>query len=266
VLAVAVAGIGAGIAIANTRPSSASPSSTAPTGGVPYPYYQSRMGQYSSGSMMGGSYAGSMFGRSGYAWMMGGVDAPGWMRGGSIPRYVMGSSTDPGKAMGALWANAPGPRISANAAAQLGQRIPDGATLDAARNRITFTSSIVRLVVIAGPTGGPDETYRIAGMVNPTVVVPRGAHVRLEVVNSDSDSAHGLVVTGRGATSSWMPMMSATPALSGSALWFLANPTSAGMHEGLLNFTSNQSGTFHYLCPVPGHAQKGMIGALIVTG
>ena len=61
-----------------------------------------------------------------------------------------------------------------------------------------------------------------------------------------------------------MPMMTARPAFTGSALWFLGNPTFAGMHEGTLAFTASTPGTYHYLCPVPGHAQKGMSGTFTV--
>jgi plastocyanin len=73
-----------------------------------------------------------------------------------------------------------------------------------------------------------------------------------------------LVVTAGGATASWMPMMTARPAFADSALWFPGNPTSSGMHEGTLTFTAAARGTYHYLCPVPGHAQKGMAGILTV--
>ena len=52
-------------------------------------------------------------------WMTGGVSSPGWMTG-TLPSAMMGagmmgtgSGTDPGKIMGSLWANAPGPRVSA---------------------------------------------------------------------------------------------------------------------------------------------------------
>jgi plastocyanin len=61
-----------------------------------------------------------------------------------------------------------------------------------------------------------------------------------------------------------MPMMTARPAFAGSALWFLGNPTSAGMHEGTLTFTAITPGAYRYLCPVPGHAQKGMAGTFTV--
>jgi nitrite reductase (NO-forming) len=36
------------------------------------------------------------------------------------------------------------------------------------------------------------------------------------------------------------------------------------MHTGTVTFTASQAGTYHYLCPVPGHAQKGMAGAFTV--
>ena len=57
-----------------------------------------------------------------------------------------------------------------------------------------------------------------------------------------------------------MPMMTSRPAFTGSALWFLGNPTTAGMHTATLTFTATTPGTYHYLCPVPGHAQEGMAG------
>lgn len=49
----------------------------------------------------------SMMSAAGYQWMTGGAGAPGWMRG-ALPGAMMGTSTDPGKIMGSLWANAPG--------------------------------------------------------------------------------------------------------------------------------------------------------------
>jgi plastocyanin len=62
-----------------------------------------------------------------------------------------------------------------------------------------------------------------------------------------------------------MPMMTAAPAFSGSALWFLGDPAAAGMHTGTVTFTASQPGSYHYLCPVPGHAQKGMAGVFAIA-
>ncbi len=119
-------------------------------------------------------------------------------------------------------------------------------------------------MALASPSGGPDETFRIAGLVNPTVVVPAGSHVGIQLINADNDTAHGLVVMASAARSSWTPMMTDSPAFAGSALWFLGNPTSAGMHAGTLRFTASTPGTYRYLCPVPGHAQRGMTGTFTV--
>jgi rusticyanin len=231
-----------------------------------YSYYQTMMERlYGGGSMMGGSSYRWMMGATGYEWMMGGAAAPSWMRGQALPGFMMGASSDPGKIMGALFANAPGPRVSAAQAAQLGSQIPVGATLDRAANGITFTGTSVRLTVLAGPAGGPDETFRIAGLTDPAITVKIGTQVSIEVINADPDTAHGLVISSAGATSSWMPMMTARPAFPGSALWFLGNPTSAGMHAATLAFTASRAGSYRYLCPVPGHAQKGMTGTFTVS-
>ena len=272
VAVLAAAGIGAGVAAGVTGGGSPAPpvaTSGAP-GGPGYSYYRSMMGRYYGGTMMGGSMMGGrsrhwMMGTAGYRWMMGGTGAPGWMRGGRPPAAMMGHGTDMGQFMGRLWADAPGPRVSPATAAGLGTQVPAGAQVNQAARTITFTTTSVNLAVLASPTGGPDETYRIAGLVNPTITVPPGARVSMRVVNADHDTAHGLAVTTTGAASSWMPMMTAAPAFRGSALWFLPNPTAAGMHTGTLAFTASSPGTYHYLCPVPGHAQKGMTGTFIVS-
>jgi plastocyanin len=102
-------------------------------------------------------------------------------------------------------------------------------------------------------------------MVNPKITVPAGAQVSIQVINADPDTAHGLVITSGPGQSSWMPTMTSRPASTGSALWFLGNPTAAGMHTATLTFTAGPPGTYHYLCPLPGHAQKGMTGIFAVN-
>jgi rusticyanin len=235
-----------------------------------YPYYRSIMGRYFGGSMMGGGSYRWMTSPAGYRWMTGINGVPGWMRGGHFPAFMMGNGmmgggTDPGKLMGRLWANAPGPRVTPAQAAQAGNQVPTGAHINTAARTITFTTGSVHLAAVASPAGGPDETFRIASMVNPKITVPAGARVSIQVINADPDTAHGLVITSGPARSSWMPMMTSRPAFTGSALWFLGNPTAAGMHTGTLTFTASTPGTYHYLCPVPGHAQKGMTGLFTVN-
>ena len=263
---IAAAGLGTGVAIAASsspgQPAAATVSAS-PASGASYSWYRSMMSGYYSRTMMGGSPGGWMMSAAGYQWMTGGASAPGWMRGGTLPGTMMGTRTDPGKIMGSLWANAPGSRASAAQATTLGSQIPAGARADRAANTLTFTTTTVRLTVLASPSGGPDETFRIAGMTNPAIVVPAGARVSIEVINADPDTAHGLVITASTAAT-WMPTMTQRPAFTGSALWFLGNPTSAGMPAGTLTFTAATPGSYRYLCPVPGHAQEGMAGAFTV--
>jgi plastocyanin len=273
---IAAAGIGTGAAVAASG-SLGQPAASAPASASPgYSWYRSMMtGYYGNGSsgsgMMGNSSSGSyawMMSQAGYRWMTGGAGSPGWMTG-ALPSAMMGTammggSTGPGTIMGNLWANAPGPRVSAAQATALGSQVPAGARVSKAANTVTFTTTAVRLTILGSPPGGPDETFRAAGLVNPRIIVPAGARVTIQLTNADPDTAHGLVVTASDATGSWMPMMTARPAFTGSALWFLGNPTTAGLHEGTITFTATTPGAYQYLCPVPGHAQEGMTGTFTV--
>jgi len=272
VTATAITACGTSEQTPGTAASASAPAGTQAGAQDSYSYYRSMMGRYFGGSMMGGGARGWMMGPAGYRWMTGVTGVPGWMRGGHFPAFMMGSgmmgtgtSADPGKFMGRLWADAPGPRVTPAQAARAGTQIPPGAHINQAARTITFTTGSVRLAAVASPAGGPDETFRIAGMVNPKITVPAGAQVSIQVINADPDTAHGLVITGGPRRSSWMPMMTSRPAFTGSALWFLGNPTTAGMHTGTLTFTAAAPGTYHYLCPVPGHAQKGMTGLFTVS-
>jgi rusticyanin len=263
---IAAAGVGIGLAVASDGGSNSGGLMGSEGGGSSMnAYYESMMGSYGGGSMMGGSQ-GSTTNDPSYAWMMGGTSAPGWMDGGTLPSAMMGTSTDAGAVMGKLFANAPGDRVSPSAATRLGNEHPAGAIVDTTDRRIIFSSASPHLVALASPANGPHETFRVAGLVNPTIVVKAGSRVSIEVVNADGDAANGLVVTAKGSAFSQMPMLTAAPSFSGSALWFLGNPTSAGMHTGTLSFTASTSGSYQYLCPVPGHAREGMAGIFTVTG
>jgi rusticyanin len=257
-------GISAGVANGQDSASQATTTTTTTQVGPMYSYYRSMMGRLHTGSMMGVS-VNSMMAEYSYDWMLGGARAPGWMDGATLPRFMMGTDTDPGVAMGSLFANAPGPRVSSSEATKLGNQTPRGAIVSTKNHRITFSGSTVHLVVLASPVN-KDETFRAAGMVNPTIAVPKGARVSIEVINADPDMAQGFVVTNGTSASLRVPMMTTTRAFPGSALWFLGEPTSAGMHSGTITFTVSASGTYQYLCAVPGYARNGMFGKFLVIG
>jgi len=207
-------------------------------------------GYYGGPPMMGGPSSGWMMSQAGYQWMTGGTGAPGWTRGGTLPSSIMGTSTDPGTVMGRLFAGAPGPRVSPAQATALGSQVPAGASIDRPARTITFTTMNVNLAVLASPSM-PAESFRIAGMTDPAISVPAGAHVSIELINADADMAHGLVITPAGAARPAMPMMTAAPAFPGAALWFLGEPTVAGMHAGTLTFTAARPAATSTCAPSP---------------
>jgi hypothetical protein len=133
-----------------------------------------------------------MMGGTGYRWMMGGREAPAWMRGRALPGFMTGSARG-------------------------------------AQHRITFSAMSVRLVAFASSSGGPDETFGFAGMADPAIVVKAGARVSIELINSDPDTAHGLVITASQARFSRMPMMTAVPRPRASAADRLAQEGMTGM-------------------------------------
>jgi hypothetical protein len=81
-------------------------------------------------------------------------------------------------------------------------------------------------------------------MVNPIIVVKADAHVSMQVVNADPDTAHGLVITASGARSSWMPMLTARRHSPAGRRGSLGNPTSAGMHAATRSITVGTPGTY----------------------
>ncbi|HUN31143.1 MAG TPA: sulfocyanin-like copper-binding protein [Trebonia sp.] len=275
----AAAGLGAGITLAVTRSSRpvAAPAPAASSAAYArpgYSWYRSMMnGHYGpGGEMMTGTSYGSfgwMMSQAGYQWMTGnGTTSPGWMTS-ALPAAMMtgitgaGNGTNPGTIMGRLFASAPGPRVSAARAAALAAQVPADARVSRAANTVRFASKTVRMTIVAGLPGGSHGDFRIAGLDNPRVIVPAGARVTIEFINADPSTAHGLVITASTVPSP-MPMMTARPSFTGSALWFLGEPTSAGMHEGTLTFTATAPGSYRYRCPVPGTAQEGMTGILTV--
>jgi FtsP/CotA-like multicopper oxidase with cupredoxin domain len=204
-----------------------------------------------------------MMGSAGYRWMMGGLSAPAWMRSAHPPSAMMGTTGDMGQVMGRLWRA----RL-VHGSLPSRQCVPGAKSPSARRSmrpRTQSPSPLARSAWQQWPTRPADltRTFRIAGLVNPKIIVPSGARVRIQVINADPDAAHGLVITASGTPSS---MPASRTAFTGSALWFLGNPTDAGMHTGTLAFTATTPGSYQYLCPVPGHAQKGMAGSFIVAG
>jgi rusticyanin len=145
----------------------------------------------------------------------------------------------------------------------LGNQIPSGARIDPCRQSVTFSTTTVSLVIEGAPSDNPDMTFRIAGLVNPIVSVPRSTEVNIEFVNADNDEAHAFVITTAPPPYELRPR--ATAAFAGSATGPIGDPTPAGHGVRNLAFVASTPGTYRYLCPMPGHAEMGMTGLFIVT-
>ena len=144
----------------------------------------------------------------------------------------------------------------------LGDQVPAGASVDRASNTITFTASSVSFTVVAVPPGGPDMTFRVAGLTDPAIVVPQDAQVTVQFINGDNDEAHAwMIVDEQPPFSFYQPK---TPAIPGAFSGLIGDPTASGQGASTFTFHAGSAGTYQYICPMPGHAQMGMHGAFIV--
>jgi len=171
---------------------------------------------------------------------------------------------DPGQMMGQMMSGTAPEYVGQAQARSLGEQIPTGATINKAHNRLILHGQNVHLVVLASPEGGPDMAFRIAGLTNPVVAVPTGAAVTVQFINGDTDTSHGWELANRQESFAYMPMMGSSLALPGSSAMPLGIPSKDGWPAETISFSVNSPGTYTYLCPVPGHAQKGMHGEFLV--
>ena len=125
------------------------------------------------------------------------------------------------------------------------------------KKTLAFRTRSVRLVVHTGPENDM-LSYRIAGLRNPTLVLPRGAVLNILFVNTDDDMLHDLRFTTQRAPFPMQPdpkqSLGTTP---------LRHRTETTYYSEQLTLRA-APGTYTYLCTVKGHAKGGMFGTLIV--
>lgn len=140
-------------------------------------------------------------------------------------------------------------------------RVPSGAAVDAAANRVRFTSSDPVLTVVAAPPDGRGMTFRIAGLTDPTVIVRPSAEVTVHVINGDPALPHNWLLT---ATAPPYGAVPAGPAADHAAVPVLPAAGPSGAAEATATFTAPASGRLYYVCAVAGHAAAGMYGSFEV--
>ncbi len=91
---------------------------------------------------------------------------------------------------------------------------------------------------------GPTLRFKISDVVNVTLV-------------NAGTMPHAFAITAEAKTGS--------SALFGATIASSANPLSPGQSRSIV-FAPSNAGSFYYICPVPGHAETGMYGSVIITG
>ena len=145
------------------------------------------------------------------------------------------------------------------------RRGEQGGKIDPRANTVGYNGSAVTLVALASPHGKPNMTWEIDGLVNPTVTVRQGAKVDVILVNTDWGLLHGFELTNTPPPYPYMTMMGINngfflmplPPRTDKNLTFARYYTEEGAFAAV-------SGSYYYLCQVPGHAAAGMFGRLVV--
>ena len=193
-------------------------------------------------------------GSNAYGYGMGGgmMGGSGYGMGG----YGMSGSAYQGQAM--TW----------SAAQQAIHNSAPNATVNAADNSLTFAGTRVHMNVIAVQPDKPDTTFEIGGLVEPTLHIPRDATVTLTLVNMDygQDMPHGLVLTREAPPYPYMGsgMMGGGNGIPPLAARSTDDLQTATYASGTLQFQATTPGTYYYVCQVPGHAQDGMYGKIVI--
>jgi len=178
---------------------------------------------------------------------------------------------------------AQGQSIQMSQAVQMMRGVPPDAHVIPSNNTIVFGGSSVKLVVLAtdlegaanltsnAPPGyASDNVFVIYGLINPTLVVSRGATLQMAFVNLDGGDYHNFAIS---TTPPPYPYM----AMQGMMNWqqqgivqmmpFLppASYAQGVAHEYPYSVTLSTQTSLWYLCTYPGHAQMGMYGEVLVN-
>ena len=167
--------------------------------------------------------------------------------------------------------------------------VPAGVAVNNSSNTINVTSKSVTLIVEAAPTWYPrqGDFWLIYGLVNPNIVIREGTTVHFVFINMDNIT-HMPAITTNGPPYSYMPMqgkMMGSGTDSGSGMmgyqsggngsWLAVGPMLSGTSTNAqdqayaasnLTVTFSSSGSYYYICLIPGHAQMGMYGEISVQG
>ncbi|MHB1534995.1 MAG: sulfocyanin-like copper-binding protein [Acidimicrobiales bacterium] len=132
---------------------------------------------------------------------------------------------------------------------------------------LTYHSRDVRLVALGAPGNRPGMYWQIDGVDGPngpTVSVPAGATVTVDFADGDPGHPHGFELTTAAPPYNRMAMMQGRIAAPGSFIMPVPSPKDNQWYAATVSFQAPPPGTYHIVCPVPGHAQQGMWATFVV--
>lgn len=132
---------------------------------------------------------------------------------------------------------------------------------------LTYHTKQVTLVALGAPGNRPGMYWQIDGVDGPhgpTVSVPAGASVTVDCADGDPGHPHGFELSTAAPPYSRMAMMQGRIAASGAFIMPVPPPKGNLWYAATVSFKAPSPGTYHIICPVPGHAQQGMWATFVV--
>ena len=121
----------------------------------------------------------------------------------------------------------------------------------------------VNLTGLMLPSYSKGDVFVIYGLINPTLVIPKGSSVQFRIINLDDGMNHDLAISSVRPPYPYIAMMSS---MQSNGMMSFLPPTDEGVaHEYSYTLTLDQSGNLYYLCTYPSHVQEGMYGRIIMT-
>ncbi|MCW1293089.1 MAG: hypothetical protein OH318_01710 [Candidatus Parvarchaeota archaeon] len=114
--------------------------------------------------------------------------------------------------------------------------------------------------------------FTIYGLVNPTIIIKKGVEVTFDAFDLSDYTYHGLMIVNNSLhppynAESLISALNGVSNLSKDVIvtGLILPPLIKGnVYEESVNFYANNTGTYWYVCPVPGHAELGIYGKIIV--
>ena len=170
--------------------------------------------------------------------------------------------------------------VPVSEAVSLMKEAPPYAKVFPGNDTIVFTSKDIDLVILSmghkraenltNYTPPPyahaqDNVFVIYGLVNPTIIVPKGAVVHVTLINLDAGDYHNVAITPVPPPYPYYAMMDIRMEVLGMTPFLPPADYSSGQaYEFSFTVAFYQPGTYYYVCEYPGHAQMGMYGEVIV--